>query len=137
MRIDLVQLRNTLKDFRPMLQQFAKANNLASLFDTVNTEFRTALKRPQSEGEALVGALPALERIIVQANDSLYRPGSPPSPGVMSLFEEGAEAERQMYLTFNHGRVFLLTTQASKEDLASDAVDRSIYLAPGDPVLNG
>lgn len=121
---DLVQLRNTLKDFRPMLQQFAKANNLASLFDTVNTEFRTALKRPQSEGEALVGALPALERIIVQANDSLYRPGSPPSPGVMSLFEEGAEAERQMYLTFNHGRVFLLTTQASKEDLASDAVDR-------------
>jgi hopanoid biosynthesis associated RND transporter like protein HpnN len=120
----LVQLHDTLKDFRPVLLEFAKANNLATLFDTVNTQFRTALSRPSSEGEALVGALPALERIVTQATDSLSRLGSPPSPGVMSLFEEGAEAERQMYLTSDNGRVFLLMAQPRNEDLTGDAVQR-------------
>ncbi|HKQ40440.1 MAG TPA: MMPL family transporter [Verrucomicrobiae bacterium] len=120
----LADLTKTLREHRPVLQEFAKANNLVSLFDLVNTQFRTAVRRSDEENQALVNALPALQRILNQAVDSLDRLGHPPSPGVTSLFEGGAEAERQMYITFDNGRIFLLTAQATQESVNAEAVKR-------------
>ena len=118
----LADLTKTLREHRPVLQEFAKANNLVALFDLVNTQFRTAVRRSDEENQALVNALPALQRILNQAVDSLDRLGRPPSPGVTSLFEGGPEAERQMYITFDDGRIFLLTAQAIEESLNPEAV---------------
>ncbi|MCI0747314.1 MAG: MMPL family transporter [Verrucomicrobia subdivision 3 bacterium] len=120
----LRDLQRTLQDYRPFLVQFTKATNLVSLFNLVNTQFRTASREENAQNRALVKALPALERIIRQATDALMRPGTPPSPGVNALFEGGAEAERQMYITFANGRIFLLTTQATDEKHNADAVRR-------------
>jgi uncharacterized protein len=120
----LRDLHKTLQDYRPFLIQFTKATNLVSLFDLVNTQFRTASREENAENRALVKALPALERIIAHASDSLMRPGIPPSPGVNALFEGGAEAERQMYITYGDGRIFLLTAQARNEKLNEQAVKR-------------
>ena len=39
---DLEDLAKSLREFQPILKQFARANNLVSLFKLVNTQFRTA-----------------------------------------------------------------------------------------------
>ena len=121
---DLKDLLHTLQEYKPFLVQFTKATNLISLFDFVNNRFRTARRQDNEQNQALVKALPALERIITQASDSLQRPGNPPSPGVTSLFEGGQEAEQQMYITYANGRLFLVTAQALTEDLNEEAVIR-------------
>jgi len=102
---DLKELRETLRDYRPFIEQFAQATNLNSLFRLVNQQFRTAKREENAENESLVKALPALERILAQASDSLQRPGTPPSPGLTALFNAGKEAEQQIYITFAEGRI--------------------------------
>src|SRR5271169_6662789 len=39
---DLGALKNTLVDYLPFIQQFTRTTNLVSLFDMINTQFRTA-----------------------------------------------------------------------------------------------
>src|SRR6266581_1639793 len=39
---NLVDLKKTLTDFRPFVQQFTQTTNLVSLFSMINTQFRTA-----------------------------------------------------------------------------------------------
>lgn len=121
---DLEALQRTLVDYRPFLQQFTRATNLHSLFRLVNQRFRTASRETNAENESLVQALPALRRIIEQATDSLARPGRPPAPGLTALFDAGAEAERQIYITFDNGRLFLATARARDDARTSDAVAR-------------
>lgn len=120
----LRDLYRTLEDYKPFLMEFTRATNLITLFDLVNRQFRTASREENAQNRALMKALPALERIIGQATDSLNRLGEPPSPGVVALFEGGAEAERQMYFTFADGRIFLLTAQGRDEKLYEQAVKR-------------
>src|SRR5688572_944550 len=120
----LRDLHKTLQDYKPFLVQFTKATNLVSLFNLVNTQFRTASREENAQNRALMKALPALERIIAQATDSLKRLGVPPSPGVNALFEGGEEAERQMYITYGDGRIYLLTAQARHEAWNEQAVKR-------------
>ncbi len=121
---DLEDLKKTLQDYRPFIRQFGRTTNLVSLFDMVNTQFRTARREQDAETESLLKALPALERILSQAAASLTTPGTPPSPGITALFNAGEEAEQQVYITFANGRIFLVTAHALKEDLNSDAVTR-------------
>src|SRR5436190_9106552 len=121
---DLEELRQTLQDFKPFLIQFTKATNLVTLFNMVNRQFRTASEEENAQNKALVRALPALQRIVDQASDGLTRQGSPPSPGLNSLFDGGREAEQQVYITFSDGRIYLVTAQAKNEDLNERAVDR-------------
>ena len=121
---DLADLNQTLKDFRPFIAQFTHTTNLVSLFNMVCAQFRTAKQETNAENESLVKALPALERIVTQATDSLRRPGTPPSPGITALFDPGEEAEQQMYITFAKGRIYLVTAQAPTEDLNNAAVVR-------------
>ena len=121
---DLVETKRLLQAYGPFIQQFTRTTNLVSLFDMVNTQFRTAKREQNAENESLVKALPALERIIIEAADCLGRPGTPPSPAVMALFSPGEEAEQAMYVTFAKGSIYLVTAQAPREELNDAAVER-------------
>lgn len=120
----LKELRTTLQDFRPFIEQFTHATNLTSLFALVNRQFRTAKQEQSAENDSLVKALPALERIVTQATQSLKRPGSAPSPGLNALFGAGDEAEREMYITYAEGRIYLVTTRAVSGEVTGQAVER-------------
>ena len=121
---DLVELQKKVKDYQPFFQNFSQATNLVSLFHTVNKQFLTAKQETNAENESMLGALPALERIVNEAREGLQRPGKPPSPGVSALFGGGPEAEREMYITFGGGRMYLVTAHANQEDLNGAAVER-------------
>jgi len=122
---DLSGLKQTLQDYRPFLEQFGQATNLNSLFMLVNRQFRAAFRDTNNVNiESLIRALPALERIVRQATDALGRPGLPPSPGIAALFDGGEEAEARQYITFNEGRIYLVTAQAVRDDVSGDAVEK-------------
>ncbi len=121
---DLLQLRKKLNDYLPFIDPFTHTTNLVSLFDMINTQFRTAKRERNAETESLIRAIPALERIVTQATASLRRDGAPPSPGVFALFAAGPEAERSVYITFARGQIYLVTAQAVTEEKNSAAVLR-------------
>jgi len=123
-RSDLEELLLMLRDYRPFIEKFTHTTNLVSFFDMVITQIRTAKREKSAETDSLIKALPALERIVKQAAACLNRPGTPPSPGITALFDAGEEAQKQQYITFDNGRVYLLTAQAPREDLNGDAVER-------------
>ncbi|MCC7374356.1 MAG: MMPL family transporter [Verrucomicrobiales bacterium] len=118
----LGELRKTLDEYRPFLSRITSTTNLASMFQLINRQFRTARRATNGENESLIGALPALERIVDQARDSLKRPGTPPSPGVNALFGGGPEAERQIYLTYQDGRMFLISLRPASHDVTGEAI---------------
>ncbi len=121
---DLVGLRDTVKEDLPFIRKFSQTTNLVSFFDLVNTQFRTAKREDNAQNDALIKSLPALDRILQQAQDSLERPGAPPSPGVTALFAAGDEATAGAYITFNHGNIFLVTAHAPSDELSDAAVER-------------
>jgi hypothetical protein len=113
----------------------------------INSGFRTAKQEQNAENESMVKALPALERIVTEAAGSLKRPGTPLAPGVTALFSGGGgtnstdttnssnatlEAEQQIYVTFDHGRIYLVTAQAPREELNGEAVERTARLGGRD-----
>jgi len=119
---DLVELKQKLDDALPFIRQFTPTTNLISFFEQVNTDFRTAPRETNAQTESLVQALPALTRIVTQATDSLKRPGTPPSPSVTSLFNAGSETN--IYITYDHGRIFLVEAHAPSAELNSAAIER-------------
>jgi len=121
---DLAALGKTLKDYRPFVQRFTHATNLVSLFNMINTQFRTARNEQNAENDSLVKAVPALERILREARDSVRHPGIPAAPGITALFDAGPDAEQQMYVTFANGQVYLVTAQAPTEKKNFQAVER-------------
>jgi hopanoid biosynthesis associated RND transporter like protein HpnN len=121
---DLGGLRDTLKDDLPFIQKFTQTTNLVSFFELINTQFRTAKREENAQNETLIKSLPALERIVHQATESLERPGVPPSPGVTALFNAGDEADSATYITFNKGKIFLVTAQPPHAELKNAAVER-------------
>jgi hopanoid biosynthesis associated RND transporter like protein HpnN len=121
---DLGELQKTLVEYKPFVQNFAQATNLNSLFQLINSQFLKAGRDTNVDVKPMIKALPALERIVRQAKDSMDRPGMPPSPGVNALFGQGAEAEQQIYITFDSGRIYLVTAQAVNEDKTEDAIKR-------------
>jgi hopanoid biosynthesis associated RND transporter like protein HpnN len=123
-RSDLEELARMLEDYRPFLAPFTHTTNLVSLFDMINTQFRTAKPERNTQTESLIRTIPALERIVTQATASMQRRGVPPSPGVFALFDAGEEAAQSVYITFAGGRIYLATAQALTEELNGEAVDR-------------
>jgi len=121
---NLMDLQKTLKDYQPFIGKFTKATNLTSLFEMVNTQIRTARREDNAENRSMVNALPALGHIVDQATFSLRNPGKPPSPGLNALFNAGPEAEREIYITFGEGRLYLINAQAPSADLNEAAVER-------------
>ena len=108
---DLTQMQQVLGDYRPIISQFAAATNLDSLFNLINRQFRTAKQETNAENNAMVKALPALQRIVDQASASISMSGTPVSPGLSALFGEGDETEKRIYITFDNGRLYLLTAR--------------------------
>ena len=121
---DLKDLQQTLGDYLPFIQKFTQATNLDSLFGMVNSSFLHARREANAENDSLVKALPMLNRIVKQATASLRRSGTPPSPGIEAMFGSGDEAEQQVYITFDHGRIFLATAHARTDELNGPAVER-------------
>jgi uncharacterized protein len=120
---DLEEMRRVLHEYRPMIQEFAQATNLTSLFRLVNKQFRTAPGADRAATESLIQRLPFVQRLIEQARQSLLGPGIPPSPGVETLFAGGEQAEQSIYLAFDQGRVYLLTVQPKSNALTSKAIE--------------
>jgi hopanoid biosynthesis associated RND transporter like protein HpnN len=125
---DLKDLKQTLTDYRPFIQQFTRTTNLVSLFGMINTGFRTAKREQNAETDSMIKAFPALERIVKEADTSLKLPGTPLSPGINALFSGGTnsteDAEQQIYVTFAHGRIYLVTAQAPRDELNGASVER-------------
>jgi len=120
----LTDLHNILKEYKPFINQFTSATNLESLLNQINRQFRTA--NANTNANDLVKALPAIERLISLALDAINRPGVPVSPGVSTFFgENNNNSESSEYITFDHGRLFLVTAQAKTEDLNAIAVQRA------------
>ena len=109
---DLVEMKGAFTTFLPFVQQFTAATNLVSLFDLINTQFRTAKREEKAQNDSLVKAVPALDGILRQARDSLNHAGTPPSPSIAALFGGGESDVASNYITFANGRLFLLTTHA-------------------------
>ncbi len=110
---DLTNLQGKLNDEMPFVQQFSQTTNLISFFDQINTAFRTSPREENAQTKSLLDAIPALQQIVSQADDGLKRPGNPPSPGVMALFDPSAVASN--YITFADGKMFIATAHAPSE----------------------
>ena len=121
---NLVDLRDQLRNMMPFIEEFTQATNLDSLFGLINKQIRTAKRETNSQNDALVKSIPALKRIVDQATATLKRPGMAVSPGVNALFGAGEEAEKQIYITFENGRIYLLTARPKNEDVAGPAVEK-------------
>ena len=120
----LGELKDRLREYRPLIEPFTQTTNLVSLIDLINNRFQTADRTENEQTTAMVKALPALERIISQATSSLRRGGIPPSPGVFALFDASREAEQSIYITFADGQIYLATAQPLTGDLDQEAVTR-------------
>jgi len=121
---ELGELKQTLLDYRPFIEQFTHTTNLVSLFSMINTQIRTAKRETNAENDALIKALPALERIVTQARECLRRSGTPPTAGVTALLNPTNNSDQDVYITYADGRIFLLTAQAPVEELNDAAVER-------------
>jgi hypothetical protein len=119
---DLATIQMMLHDDLPFIQKFTQTTNLVSFFEQINTAFRTAPHETNAQTESLVQALPVLTRILTQAGSCLQMPGKPPSPGVAALFFTGDMSD--IYITFNHNRIFLLTAHAPGAALNGSAIER-------------
>ena len=109
---NLVEMKTMLQAARPFARQFTQTTNLVSFFDQINTAFRTAQREANADTDSLIKSLPALTRIVTQATDSLQRPGTPPSPNVIALFDTSGSGVLSNYITFANGRIFLVTTHS-------------------------
>src|SRR5580658_3557066 len=105
---DLASIRDILHDELPFMRQFTQTTNLPSFFEQINEIFRNSPADTNAQTDALVQSLPFLTSILNQTTTSLQSSGKPPSPGVSSLF--GAKDASDIYITFDHGRIFLVTT---------------------------
>ncbi len=134
---ELAKLKETLANEQPFLQRFTRATNLVSLFDLINQGFRTAKREQNAENDSLMKSFPAIERIVAEATETLKRRGAPLSPGVTALFSAGGtdksdtagpsaaeEAEQHSYVTFAHGKIYLVTARPLRPQLNAQAVER-------------
>ena len=118
---DLRDVRDNLTNYLPFVRQFTTTTNLNSLFEGVNTQFRTARRESNSQTDSLIKALPVLQGILQQAGMSLDRPGAPPPPSFATLF--GGDVS-DMYIAYDHGKIFIATAHALNNDLNDQAIDR-------------
>jgi len=121
---DLRALKSRLQDYQPFIENFTHASNLVSFFNQMNRQIRTAQKQTKERNQSMLGALPAVGKIVDQATDSLGRPGVPPSPGLAALFGGEGEAEQQMYITFLNGQLYLVSARPRNAELAAESVIR-------------
>jgi uncharacterized protein len=121
---DLEKMQKSIGEYRPFLHDFAQTTNLNSFFSMVNSQFRTAGREATGHNETMIAAIPFFERIVREANQSLFKPGQPPVPGLESFFGGATQTEKQFYLSFDEGRIFMLTIQPRNEVQVTEAIAR-------------
>jgi len=121
---ELTEMRDMLGTVRPFIEEFTQTTNLVSLFGQINKAFRTAKEEENAQNISLAKSLPALERIVFLADEAVRQPGVPPSPNVATLLNNSPEALSSSYLTFDHGKIFILTCHAPNDDMTGEVVDR-------------
>lgn len=121
---DMTEMLEKLREYRPFIEEFTEATNLDSFFGLINRQFRTAKAEENASNNAMIGALPALQRIVEEATDSLARPNRPVSPGVTALFGAGDEAQKRMYITYESNRIYLVTARPRSDDVVPEAIHR-------------
>ena len=85
-------MRKSVDEYLPFLQKFSQTTNLDSLFSMVNEQFRTGGRGTTGRGEDTLKALPFLDSILVEANQSISTPGQPVAPEIRATFWRGEEA---------------------------------------------
>ena len=111
----LAALHQHLRTNQPLFQTFSQATNLDTLFGLVNREFRLratpASARPNQE--LLSQSLPTLQLLVDGASDWIESPEVPLAPNITTFFGSSQEHDSQeLYLTFDHGRIYVLMAQA-------------------------
>lgn len=123
----LEELQQALSANRPLIETFSQANNLNTFFELVNRQLRL-LAQPQPDALAetsLARALPALERVVNLAAESVEHSTVLYAPGIEAMFGQDQSQDQQgIYLTFASGRIYMLTTQAAGGGSESKAVAR-------------
>lgn len=117
-------MRRTLQDYHPLVKEFGQATNLNSLFGLVNKQFRTATPVQTKETASLIQVIPFLQSVVSQAIQGVSHPGKPTPPELDALFTGGQQAEQQIYVTTDQGRIYLLTARPKSKDLSSAAIER-------------
>ncbi|MBR5738282.1 MAG: MMPL family transporter [Verrucomicrobia bacterium] len=120
----LVGLEEELKNYAPFIQEFMPSTNLVQLYQYVNDRFMRAQNEDNEDNRNMVNTLPALERILNGAYNAISKPGVPMSPGLAALFGSGEQAENEQYITFDHGRMYVVNVHAVEESLYPAAVKR-------------
>jgi uncharacterized protein len=107
-RDDLASIQDTLRNEMPFIEPFTQTSNLPAFFEEINTMFRTGSANTNAQTDAMIQSLPLLAGILNQATFDVETAGKPPPPGIASLF--GASDYSDVYVTFDHNKVFTLTT---------------------------
>lgn len=118
---DLEAMRDNLTNYLPFVRQFTTTTNLTSLFEAINTQFRTAPQEANAQTDSLIKALPVLQGILQQARSCLDRSGAPPPPSFAALF--GGDVS-DLYIAYDQGRIFLATAHALNDDMNDAAIGR-------------
>ncbi len=117
---ELRQMDDALKLYLPFIQQFTDTTNLVSFFEMMNTQFRTAKREQNAQNDSLVQALPAIGGIIQSANerpDAQWHAARAELGGLVRRRRERCDLH---YITFDAGKIFIVTTHAPPE-AANDA----------------
>ena len=110
-----------------MIQTYSQADSLNSLLELMVQQLRSLASVPLERAAAapFTGALPALQRMLDQATESIRQPAVLLAPGVATLFGgQQGDSGSGLYLAFGGGRIFLLTTEATSEAAQSAAIRR-------------
>jgi len=121
----LVDLQHNLWTNQPWFHTFSQATNLDTLFALVNRQFRlSASTSPGGVQEGtLTRLLPTLQRVVDNASNGIESRETPLAPNVTTLFGNGQEENRQgLYLTFDHGRIYVLVAQAKDSNKEAAAI---------------
>lgn len=143
----LQSFRDSIQTYLPILQFFSETESLNDLFKRINRRFAEAGQARQKieaatmdsgpsesvaasseEPTSLLSALPSLHTIIRLANDALARPGEPTAPPLSAFFPDesmdSGAGSSEGYITYDQGRIFLITCQAASAEAGTAAVKR-------------
>ena len=126
---ELRDMRSTLTNYMPFIQQFTRATNLDSLFALVNYQIYHAKKNAKPTprttrcSRRVAHADPHRQR---KPRHSLRRPGTPPSPGIFALFgaDDGEARSRTSTSLMPRARFFSSRGARATEELNFPAVER-------------
>ena len=120
----LAELQQNLWTNQPLFQTFSQASDLDTLFALVNRKFRLLAWTSSGPKEgALSRLLPTLQRVVDSASNCIESRETPLPPNLTTLFDSSQEENRhELYLTFDRGRIYVLTAQATNPDRADAAI---------------